>query len=84
MPSGYYCPRCKSNKILVHNDHIECLDCNFRFCIEDLESDIEEENMLAEEEKSAVLDAFKDEFEDKESMRKFINSLSEDLLDEDD
>jgi len=84
MPSGYYCPRCKSNKILIQNDYIECLECNFRFSIEDLESDIEDENILAEEEKSAVLDAFKDEFKDEESMRKFVNSLSKDLLDEDD
>ncbi len=83
MSSGYYCPRCHSSKILAYNDHIECLDCHLNFSIEDLESDIEDDNILAEEEKSGVLDAFKDEFKDEETMRKFVNSLSEDLLEDD-
>jgi hypothetical protein len=84
MTSGYYCPQCKSSKILVHNDHIECLECNLRFSIEDLESDIEDEDLISEEGKAGYLDAFKDDFRDGEAMRDFVDSLSEDMLDEED
>jgi len=48
------------------------------FFIEDLESDIEDENILAEEDLSGVVDAF-DELKDEETRKKFFKSLKDDI-----
>ena len=67
MPSGYYCPRCQSHRIITYSDHIECLNCGLSFSIESLLTDIENENnidkdnILAEEELHGILDAFSEE-----------------------
>ena len=61
MPSGYYCPRCQSENIIVYNDYIECTDCRLSFSIETLLIDIEDENILAEEELHGVAGAFTEE-----------------------
>ena len=61
MPSGYYCPRCHSHEIIVYQDHIECTDCRLSFSIETLLTDIEDENILAEEELQGISKAFSEE-----------------------
>ena len=78
MPSEYYCPECKSEDVIVYEDHIECNKCHMNFFIEDLESDIEDENILAEEDLSGVVDAF-DELKDEETRKKFFKSLKDDI-----
>jgi len=83
MPSEYHCPRCKSEKVIVYDDHIECTQCGLRFFIKDIESDIDEENLLSEQEKKDIIDGF-DELKDEETRRKFLKSLDEDLKDLDD
>lgn len=83
MPSGYYCPRCHSENIILYSDHIECSQCGLNFSIESLETDINDENILAEQELHDFLDAFK-ELKDEERRKKFFDSLKDDLLDEDD
>jgi len=74
MPTDYYCPRCKSENVSVFETHIECSECGSSFSIESIESDIDEENILAEEE----LDAFACAF-DEEERKKIINSLDDDF-----
>ena len=73
MPSEYYCPRCQSEEVIVYDDHIECLQCGLDFSIETMESDIEEENILAEEELQGVADAF-----DEEERKKLKKMFEED------
>ena len=74
MPTDYYCPRCKSENVYVFETHIECAECESSFSIESIESNIDEENILAEEE----LDAFAGAF-DEEERKKIINSLDDDF-----
>ncbi len=74
MPPEYHCPRCKSENVYVFETHIECAECESSFSIESIESDIDEENILAEEE----LDAFAGAFEEEE-RKKIINSLDDDF-----
>jgi DNA-directed RNA polymerase subunit RPC12/RpoP len=81
MPSEYYCPRCKSEDVIYYDDHIKCSQCHLSFFIKNLESDIEDENILSEQESSGVVDAFP-ELKDEETRKKFYKSLAEDLLDE--
>jgi len=73
MPSEYYCPHCNSKEVIEYDDHIECLLCGLEFSIESLESDIEEENILAEEELQGVADAF-----DEEERKKLEKMFEED------
>ena len=61
MPSEYHCPRCQSEDVIVYDDHIECTDCRLTFSIETIESDIEDENILAEEELHGLAKAFDEE-----------------------
>lgn len=61
MPSEYYCPRCQSEDVIVYDDHIECTNCELTFSIESIESDIDDEDILAEEELQGVADAFNEE-----------------------
>ena len=74
MPTEYYCPRCKSENVFVFDSHIECAECGSSLLIEDIESDIDEENILAEEEKDAFADAF-----DEEERKKIIKFLDDDF-----
>jgi len=74
MPTDYYCPRCKSENVYVFETNIECAECGSSFSIESIESDIDEENILAKEE----LDAFADAFSEEE-RNKIIDSLDEDF-----
>ncbi len=74
MPTDYYCPRCKSENVYVFETHIECAECGSSFSIESIESNIDEENILAEEELDAIADAFSEE-----EREKIINSLDDDF-----
>lgn len=72
MPSEYYCPRCKSENIIVYDDFFECVDCGLSFFLEDIESDMDDENILALEEKHGIVDAF-----DEEERKKLKKMLEE-------
>jgi len=74
MPTDYYCPRCKSENVYVFENHIDCTECGSSFSIESIESNIDEENILAEEELDAIADAFSEE-----EREKIINSLDDDF-----
>ena len=74
MPTEYYCPHCKSENVFVFDSHIECAECGSSFFIEDIESDIAEENILAEDELHAVADAF-----DEKERKKIIKFLDDDF-----
>lgn len=80
MPSEYYCPRCQSENVIIYDDLIECKDCGGLFSREILESGINDESVLAEQELKGIYDSF-DEFKDEETQRRFLKSLDEDLKD---
>lgn len=61
MTSEYICPRCQSKEIIKYEDHIECLQCGFNFSIETLDSDIDIENIAAEEDLKSFIDGFEEE-----------------------
>ncbi len=61
MPSEYYCPRCQSEDVIVYDDFIECTDCRLTFSIESIESDIDDDGILAEEELQGITKAFSEE-----------------------
>ena len=72
MPSEYYCPNCRSEDVIVYDKHIECPHCNLHFSIEDLESDIDDENILSKQELQGIADSF-EELKDEENREKFFN-----------
>jgi len=80
MPSEYYCPNCKSENVIVYDDHIECNDCGMSFSREILDSDMDDESILSEQELKGFIDTF-DELKDEETRRRFLKSLDEDLTD---
>ena len=79
MPSEYSCPRCNSKNIIVYDDHIECTECNLNFFIEDLDSDMVNENILSEQEVRGFLDGFQDELKNEKERKKFLKSIEDDL-----
>ncbi len=75
MPSEYYCPRCQSENVIVYDDHIECTGCGLNFSIENIESDIDDKNILAEEELHGFTDAF-----DEEERKRLEKILKDDVF----
>ena len=75
MSPNYYCPRCKSNKIIDHGEYIECPECSLDFFKKYLE-EIDDENILAEQELKGFTDAFED-LKDKKIQRDFSRSLED-------
>ncbi|MFX0034254.1 MAG: hypothetical protein ACFE9I_01275 [Candidatus Hermodarchaeota archaeon] len=78
MPSEYYCPRCQSDNIIEYDDYIECQECGRIFFKEDLDSDIEDEDILSEDELEGFMDAF-EELKDKNTRKEFFRSLEKDF-----
>ena len=72
MPSEYYCPRCQSEEIIEYEDHFECLQCGLNFSVEALDSDIDDDNIIAEEELQGFVDGF-----DEEERKKLEKILEE-------
>lgn len=70
IPSEYYCPRCQSEDIFVYDNYIECAQCGLNFFIEDIESDVDRENLLSEQELKAVANAFNEE--ERKKILKFL------------
>ncbi len=54
----YRCPRCKNEKIIDYGTTFDCPNCKLEFEKKDFEL-YEEENILSINEKSAVIDTFK-------------------------
>lgn len=55
----YKCPRCGSS-MLDYKNEVECVKCHLTFRKQSLE-DLDADDILAEEEKKAFLDAFLDD-----------------------
>ena len=83
MSSKYQCPACKSKDVIEYDEHIECRECGLEFFIEFLNSEIDEENLLSKQELETITGAF-DEFEDKETRKKFLKDSKKDLSDVED
>jgi hypothetical protein len=56
----YQCPRCGSSDLIDFGEIFECSICHLSFRKRFLD-ELEEDEILAEEEKKAFLDAFKDD-----------------------
>ncbi|MFX0156357.1 MAG: hypothetical protein ACFE9Q_17685 [Candidatus Hodarchaeota archaeon] len=69
----YYCPQCKSNKVIDHGEYIECLECSLEF-FKDYIGEIDDENILAEQELKGFIDTF-GELKDKKIRRYLSRSL---------
>ncbi len=53
------CPRCNSERIIDYEDIIECLDCNLEFEKKDFELIEDKSNILAIQEKKAIVHELK-------------------------
>ncbi len=78
MPKKYYCLQCKSENIMEYEDLLECTQCGLTFFKETLDSNIDEEDILAEEDLHEFVDAF-NELKDKKTRKRFFKSLEKDF-----
>ncbi|MHA2392565.1 MAG: hypothetical protein ACXAEX_11535 [Promethearchaeota archaeon] len=77
MVADYYCPRCYSDKILEYNDFIECPICQLDFD-KDLFRKIPDEDILARQEMSNILNPFK-ELGDPKKAKDLFDSILDDF-----
>ena len=77
MAKVYYCPRCKTKKVIEYTDSIVCPDCMLEFDKEQI-GVIPDDEMLAHGEIHAVIDSFK-ELKDPEKAKRFFDSVQADL-----
>jgi len=71
------CPNCQSSDVIEYDEYIECLSCGLEFFKESIDSEIDEENLLSEQELKGFADAF-EELKDDKKRKKFLKSLEED------
>jgi hypothetical protein len=81
MPEEFRCPNCQSDEFIDYGELIECSQCGFEFFKEILDSDMEEENILSDQELEGLTEAFQDEFKDKKDRERFFKSIEDDLND---
>lgn len=74
----YYCPRCKSTKIINRGKYIECPRCGIDFFKEYIR-EIDDENILAEQELEGFIDSFED-LKDKKIYNTLLKTLEDDNL----
>ncbi|MFW9972895.1 MAG: hypothetical protein ACFFDF_22100 [Candidatus Odinarchaeota archaeon] len=75
MSSEFRCPICNSDQFLDYGEYIECTQCGFEFFKEFLDSGIDEENVLTDQE----LKGFSKAFQDEKDKRRFLKSIDDDL-----
>ena len=80
MAKKYYCPRCKTKKVMEYPDSIECPDCLLEFDKKQI-GVIPDNEILAFTEMGGFFDSFK-ELKDPEKAKKFFDSIMEDLEDD--
>jgi uncharacterized paraquat-inducible protein A len=59
MDKTYYCPRCKTMKLIRFTDTAECPRCKLEFFIKDLDR-FEPDQILSVQEKAEFINTFKD------------------------
>ena len=80
MVKKYYCPRCKTKKVIEYVNSIECPDCLLEFDKRQI-GIVPDNEILAFAEMGAITDSF-EELKDPEKAKKFFNSILEDLKEE--
>ena len=78
MPSKYRCPSCNSDNIIEYEKTIECPHCKRSWHKDFIDSDIEKDHILSDQELDAFLDAF-EELKDEKERKRFLKSLEDDL-----
>ncbi|KKM71596.1 hypothetical protein LCGC14_1429020 [marine sediment metagenome] len=73
----YHCPKCKRTEFVDYGKTVECTTCLIEFDKE-LLGKIPDDEILSLQEIKGVLDEF-EELKDPEKVRKFFDSLSDDL-----
>lgn len=76
----YYCPHCKSERIIEYGNYFHCLDCNSEFS-KDSFGKIEDLNVLSSQELKGFIDVF-EELKDPVKVKEFLKSIEEDLKDD--
>ncbi|MFX1426703.1 MAG: hypothetical protein ACFFBE_09645 [Promethearchaeota archaeon] len=80
MVKKYYCPRCKTKKIIEYENSIECPDCLLEFDKNNI-GVIPDKDILAFTEMNSFIENI-DELNEPEKAKKLFNSLMKDLNDE--
>lgn len=80
MVKKYYCPRCKTKKVIEYPDSIECPKCLLEFDKKHI-GVIPDKDILAFTEMDSFIGAF-DELKDPKRAKKFFDSIMKDLNDE--
>lgn len=80
MPVPYYCPRCKTLKIIEYLNSIECPHCLLEFDKQHI-GVIPDDEILAFGEMDAFFERFK-ELKDPKTTKRFFDSIIKDLEDD--
>jgi hypothetical protein len=81
MPSEFRCPNCHSNEFIDYGELIECRDCGFEFFKEFINSEIDEDNILSDQDLESLMESFKDEFKEEKTRKRFSKLIEKDLDD---
>ncbi|MFX1366424.1 MAG: hypothetical protein ACFFCE_01780 [Promethearchaeota archaeon] len=73
----YYCPHCKSERVIEYGKYFQCVECNSEFSKESV-GNIEDTNILSTQELDGFIDSF-EELKDKKQRDGFLESLKEDF-----
>ena len=80
MVKKFYCPRCKTKKVIEYVNSIECPDCLLEFDKKQI-GVIPDKDILAVTEMNSFIGTF-DELKDPEKAKKFFDSIMKDLNDQ--
>jgi hypothetical protein len=81
MPSEIRCPNCHSGEFIDYGELVECSQCGYEFFKEFINSEIDEENILSDQELRSLSETFQDSFKEKKDRKKIIKSIDKDLQD---
>ncbi|MFX0002935.1 MAG: hypothetical protein ACFFAA_03725 [Promethearchaeota archaeon] len=81
MPSEFRCPNCHSNEFIDYGDLVECIYCGFEFFKEFIDSEIDEDNILSDQDLNSLTESFKEEFKEEQTQKRFSKLIKKDLED---
>jgi DNA-directed RNA polymerase subunit RPC12/RpoP len=83
IPDNYRCPNCNSKEFVDYGETIECVHCGSEFFKKFLNSEIDEDNLLSNQELNALANVFHKELQNEEHRERFFKSLDKDLEEND-
>jgi hypothetical protein len=81
MPSEFRCPNCQSDEYIDYGELIECSHCGFEFFKEFLNSEIDEDNLLTDQDLEGFTESFQDDIKEEEKQKSFLKSIEDDIQD---